>query len=1317
VIGAGTRRIRSVTSRASSEGKSRLTAGSSKKSSSFGFTTGSGSSSHIVTNEIRRTVRKYAIREIVGTVIPLCMTLVTLGVVLAVSFLLVTNAENAAFSDASAEALHSLGQFYSDKVNMYDVIRGDVLTESLPLSFANVPPHEVGDIVVDHEPVLAYLELMYPVFRMSPWMLGVEMVLPDGEFVQLTAESDPDVHNLLITHVRRINNTVEGSATVLFERRILLQDYEDPLPTLQVVTDWQPDAAVSLSLDIQHPWYKFSNGTRASTDLGWKWEPAATTSDAVSHIVDDDDAVVAHVEQDRFAWFGPDHVDVHTIRGEETAYAMDLVFRVDDPNIDDHYANFRVIIDLHSVEELLALARDSYEEHVDLAVIEATSGRVIHHTEPDYRLTVDGHDELKKLWELEGDIAQVTTEIINKEATGEIDAAGVHGERHDTDDLEVAIFHLPEVPTFELVIIARKNSLVDPESLLWLNVIIGLMIALTTVVVIRGIVSVFLVRSDFRATVKFAEERTKSKTRERIAQLKAMEEGKRSQAKTRFVSIMSHEIRNPLSGVILNADFLMATPLSEQQRGYCEGIGRSSKMLLTIVNDVLDMTKIESGKLALERIPFDLAAEVEFVVQTAAATAYERGIDLAVFVPPDLRRCFIGDPNRLRQILHNLVSNAIKFTARGHVSVVVKKLPVEERPIRTPPAAGRNSRRSGAAGSVRSGRSGRSGRSAAQSTVDPSTAGTGMVSMKSSSTAGRDDDDDHYVEYNDPVYVQFEVEDSGKGIPKDAQAKLFREFTQVDESTTRQFGGTGLGLYISKKLCNLMDGEIGVRSEAGHGSTFHFTVTLDQVDESAQAGRHRNTDRGSYSDSDSEGGLGLNVAKPTVVQPVQCAGIEFTIMIVAEDDAVRECTRKYMAHALSHAKRLIVNEYPSPFQALKPLRSKFTGPPERTHVRLVVYDHRILMDDVKSIVKKARGTHFVMLTQDMTAQAMEDLSQGGWEGFVQKPVMFARLSKVLESVVSSHRSWGPKGRPAHKRASVAPHTMQPTVVPTQPTLLMATDGAHGAPGQESMTSVMSGGITEETVPSVSEEDDVNGWGAEEMATVEEDAATADAPTVLLVDDFQMMRELVSSVLVSMGMNCVMAQNGREAVELFETRTFDMIFMDCEMPVMDGYSAVRAIRDTERTRGDGMHTPVIAMTANAMRQDRQKCFDAGMDDFLAKPLHRETIAKAVRKYTKRSRKARAEAKEAAAAAAASGEVREERKSVRRTSGGSSGGGSLRSRSREGVRTKSKDGQPLRSRSREGQPLRSRSREGQPLKTTSREGKSPSRRKAKAAKKAV
>jgi signal transduction histidine kinase len=161
------------------------------------------------------------------------------------------------------------------------------------------------------------------------------------------------------------------------------------------------------------------------------------------------------------------------------------------------------------------------------------------------------------------------------------------------------------------------------------------------------------------SAVRFAEQHNKAKQRERLAMLRSAEEAKRSQNKTRFVSIMSHEIRNPLAGVILNADFLAATELSSQQRQYCDGIGRSAKMLLTVVNDVLDMTKIESGRLHLERVGFDLAAEVEFVVSTAATSSYEKGIDLAIFVPPDLRRRVVGDPNRLRQILHNLLSNAI----------------------------------------------------------------------------------------------------------------------------------------------------------------------------------------------------------------------------------------------------------------------------------------------------------------------------------------------------------------------------------------------------------------------------------------------------------------------------------------------------------------------------------------------------------------------------------------------------------------------------------------------------------------------------------
>jgi hypothetical protein len=385
------------------------------------------------------------------------MTLVTLGIVLSVTFLLVNNAENAAFADASSEALHSLGQFYADKVDLYDAVRADVLTESLPLSLTTVDTVPVGAVLPSNDSLHRVISLLYPAFRLSHWMLAFEMVLPDGEYVRVTAESDPDIHSLLITHVRRIANATVGSATVLFERRIVQQDYTDPVPTLEVISQWEPDASVSLSIDLEHPWHPYANLTRASTDPNWKWEMASDVSAKAAYIYDDDDDVVVHVEQFRFSWFAPDHVQQTSVQGEFSVFAMNLVFRVDDPHVDNHFANFRVAIDLGGPEEILRRSQASYQEHVDLAVIEGTSGRVIHHTEPDYRLSTGGHDELKKLWELEGDFSAVTADIINAKAVGEVYAGSTVGERHDTGDLEVGIFHLPEVPTFELVIIANRN--------------------------------------------------------------------------------------------------------------------------------------------------------------------------------------------------------------------------------------------------------------------------------------------------------------------------------------------------------------------------------------------------------------------------------------------------------------------------------------------------------------------------------------------------------------------------------------------------------------------------------------------------------------------------------------------------------------------------------------------------------------------------------------------------------------------------------------------------------------------------------------------
>jgi signal transduction histidine kinase/CheY-like chemotaxis protein/CHASE1-domain containing sensor protein len=652
-------------------------------------------------------------------------------------------------------------------------------------------------------------------------------------------------------------------------------------------------------------------------------------------------------------------------------------------------------------------------------------------------------------------------------------------------------------------------------------------------------------RSAYRARVQAHDERVKSRTRERIADLKASEANKRSEAKSRFVSVMSHEIRNPLGGVILNADFLMETNLTLQQRQFTEGITRSSKMLLTIVNDVLDMTKIESGKLEVENTPFSLLDEVEFIAQTSAMAAAEKGIELATHISPALVTNQVsGDPNRIRQILHNLVSNAIKFTKRGHVLISVKKLPIGESPINgisrgtgslsvDPSASGRSGRSARSTRSRGGGRGGgRSSRGASVSR-DPSSAGFDSSGSSTPAYEPR--------EYHDPLYVLFEVKDTGRGIPREGQKKLFKEFTQVDESTTRQFGGTGLGLYISKQLANRMDGDIGVESQVDSGSTFWFTVTLDSVPTPVPRPLPD-----------------LGIAK----------GLQVTAIVASEDDAVRMVLRRYLQHYLSVARFLTVTEHSSPFPVLKELRAKpFSGSSSSSNLLLCLYDESILIEEVSRQAAKMPNVMFVSLVPPGLARDRRAmLEAAGWTKFLQKPVTLVNLGEELHGWTEEAQS----GRPRSSKG-----------------------GGSGT----SRGLVMDG----------SADHDGGGGGGTLRGNGE------DAKTVLIVDDFETMRNLVSMIVTQQGYNVVTAQNGQEAVDLFESRSFDLCLCDVEMPEKDGHAVAREIRQLEKARGTKNPMPIVAMTANAMSSDKDKALESGMDDFASKPLRREAVIVLLEKY--------------------------------------------------------------------------------------------------------
>ncbi len=500
-----------------------------------------------------------------------------------------------------------------------------------------------------------------------------------------------------------------------------------------------------------------------------------------------------------------------------------------------------------------------------------------------------------------------------------------------------------------------------------------------------------------------------------------------TKTKSRFLANMSHEIRTPLNGVLGMLQLLNDTELKNIQKQYIRTASSSADILLTLINDILDLSKIEAGKLTIEKAVINLEDIIEECCSFHALKAHQNGVELACNIDSDTPKYLIGDSTRLQQVLSNLMSNAVKFTKQGTIKISVKSENIDE----------------------------------------------------------------------DIIRLFFRVEDSGIGISKEAQENLFNAFTQADNSVTRKYGGTGLGLTICRQLVEMMNGKLEINSVLGRGTCFSFDLEMEHSGQKTQT-QHLNF-------------LDANI----LILGKKSLGIDITMDYLDELNLAYDGLYKHTMEM----KQATIDYIDS-------------------------YDC-IIIDVPTNLKNSDEYSQFLIYLENNLHTPIIVLSNIG-------------LRQVASSEAATHTYIDQIQKPIHK------HHLYLSL-------------------QKALTLQC---YIAEHIDESSEKVKIN------------------SATILLVEDNMVNQMVAKAMLEKLGHEVAIAENGEKALELYQESNFSLILMDCQMPVMDGFTTTKEIRKIEAITKSS--TPIIALTANASDEDRKNCMDAGMNDFLTKPYKQDKL---------------------------------------------------------------------------------------------------------------